>query len=137
MLNDITLDELLTLIISISENVALYWNVLIAGGSVILGIVLSEKFDLDNNLYKIILSVLFVLFACGNLIAIVYQLNRWGALIALIPEDAALNPIKGSFSPPNTFRLSVFQIAIQILVVIIIWALPKRKNQVSMMRENS
>lgn len=111
-----------------------FWNFYIVVSTAILGFLSAAKAEWLSNLLCFLLTVAFVLFATGNLSALVQVQEQWDALFNLVPKlegyKNSFGPLVNSAQPLGKSVLIMFHLFLDLTVVSLIWiiALMRRKR---------
>jgi hypothetical protein len=117
-----------------ADSISTFWNFYIVLSTAILGFLSAAKVEWLNNFLCFLLSLAFVLFAVGNLFAIIQVHGQWEALVKLVPTLEgyynSLAPLVESAKPVERDTLIMFHLFLDITVVSFIWiiALIRRKH---------
>lgn len=122
--------ELLTLAFQRAEAWHSLWNLYYTVAAATLAIVLSGKLPGDSKRVRVVLIVLFLVFAGGNYGALHDTREQRHALTAAVHAGArveAYRMVAKAAEPPKWWMVILFHIALDLSVVALIWVAPSKK----------
>ena len=122
--------EILKLAIDRAAAVNVYWNLLIAVSTAVLGIMASGKSFTSSRNLKMLLTCAFALFAYSNLAAIIRLGELRSALLSMLSAEMEVrSALIAGLQPAPLLTYAAFHITLDAAVVAALWLVPWRAQE--------
>lgn len=120
-----TTTDVVSFAIDRASAINVYWNIYIAVATAVVGVLSTGKLVTRSRILKALLTVLFLIFAISNLLAIIRLGELRQALVDMIPSSSMdFLTLKTSLAPEPWWAYLLFQGTLDLLLVLAIWFVP-------------
>jgi hypothetical protein len=127
---ELTADQVIGFAIDQAARTGFYWNLYIGVVTAMFGILGSGKIQSDSGIFKVGLTVVFVVFAIGNWSSIENLGVVRRELLELLPSS--YSGMAAGLSPRSFWGYVIYHSALDVLVIssiwVVRWPVPKKLN---------